>query len=88
MATLHIKDDLRDFAEAEAAKCGLSGADAFVEFLLIDAKHRANGDGARTSSAPARDAVATAIDELERLRIGNRLDGLSIRQLIEEGRRL
>ncbi len=38
---------------------------------------------------PSSDAsVAEALAELDGLRVGNRLNGLTIRQLIDEGRRL
>ena len=36
---------------------------------------------------PTNSSVQDAIDELKRLRIGNTLGSLSIRELIEEGRR-
>jgi hypothetical protein len=36
----------------------------------------------------AGESVSEALAELDQLRVGNRLNGLTIRQLIEEGRRL
>ena len=84
MASVNINDELRNFAEREAERRGFSGADAYVERLLEEAQSdRANG-GAQQDPA----SIAHALAELDELRAGSRLDGLSIRELIEEGRRL
>jgi len=95
MANVNINDDLRAFAETQAAKHGFRSVGAYVEALLLNAKQleplmrnairiEASGNGRREPRTP--EAVVAAIAELDRLRVGNRLDGLSLRDLIDEGR--
>lgn len=86
MASVNINDELRAFAEAQAAKQGLGSGAEYVEALLSDAKRKqGTSNGRREARSPA--SVIATIAELDRLRVGNRLNGLSVRDLIDEGRR-
>lgn len=85
MAILHIDEELRVFAESQASRQGLADAEAYVAALLVEARQKANGSAGRSTNA--NEEAAAAIRELDRLRVGTRLNGASIRALIEEGRR-
>lgn len=39
------------------------------------------------SAAPVRSSVPEAVDRIRQMRKGNRLDGLSVSELVKEGRR-
>jgi hypothetical protein len=84
VASVNINDELRRFAEREAARRGYAGASEYVERLIARARAEQSDAGAAQDSASVNQVLA----ELDGLRVGNRLDGLSIRELIVEGRRL
>ncbi len=84
MSSVNINDELREFAEREAARRGYSGASEYVERLIAKARAEQSDSGASQDSESVNEVLA----ELDGLRVGNRLDGLSIRELVVEGRRL
>lgn len=94
MASVNINDELRAFAEKQAAKQGFSSLEEYVEALLLNAK-RFTGlagtevviSGIGKREPRSRKTVLADIAELDRLRVGNRLNGLSVRDLIDEGKR-
>lgn len=90
MATVNNSEELRTFAEAQAAKKGFASIEEYEEFvqMLILNIHMYLVDSYNRPREPrSRETVLADIAELDRLRVGNRLNGLSIRDLIDEGRR-
>jgi hypothetical protein len=81
--TILLSDDLRAFVELQAAKAGYSDPGDYVSALLRELRDREE----RPRPSVDQAGVVAARAELDALRVGNRLDGLSIRDLIEEGRR-
>lgn len=73
--TINVPDEITLQAEAQ----GL-GPESYAERLIRE-------DLARAASASTRDRARSAVEEIRRLRKGVRLDGLSIRELVNEGRK-
>ena len=86
MASLNINENLRAFAAAQAAKRGMRSAAEYVEQLLQQTQDLEQDKVAPTGARNAAQ-IAGTLAELDRLRKGNRLNGQSIRELVEEGRR-
>jgi hypothetical protein len=75
--TIDIPDDQAAEIAAQAGAQGLSLDRYLVEMLV----------GSRPTVSDRRHTVADAIDSIRALRKGNRLDGLAIGDLVNEGRR-
>ena len=86
MASLNIGDSLQAFAASQAARRGLRSAAEYVEQLLLQTREREQSEVAPLRG-PDPVEVAATLAKLDRLRKGNHLNGQSVRELIEEGRR-
>lgn len=79
----------RDFVESEAARLGCTTTSEYVRRLITEAQHRAAEPPRSLSGEPfdrekAREAIQTILALQQRLS----LNGLSIEDLINEGRAL